>query len=71
MCQLPASSDHIFAYRHKVQLRPLTKPAFIKRLASAARQAGLEPLQGHGIRIGATLFYLLRGLPIEAVKIMG
>ena len=67
----PTSSDHLFAYRHKEQLHPLTKPAFIKRLASAARQAGLEPLQGHGIRIGATLFYLLHGLPIEAVKIMG
>ena len=50
----PTSSDHLFAYHHKEQLRPLTKPAFIKRLASAARQAGLEPLQGHGIRIGAT-----------------
>jgi hypothetical protein len=45
--------------------------AFIKRLASAAQQAGLEPLQGHGIRIGATLFYLLLGMPIEAMKVMG
>ena len=67
----PSESDHLFAYRHKGQLRPLTKHAFIKRLASAARQAGLEPLQGHGIRIGATLFYLLLGLPIEAMKVMG
>ena len=67
----PTQSDHLFAYRHKEQLRPLTKPAFIKRLATAARQAGLEPLQGHGIRIGATLFYLLLGLPIEAMKVMG
>ena len=31
----------------------------------------MEPLQGHGIRIGATLFYLLRGMPIEAMKVMG
>ena len=67
----PSERDHLFAYRHKGQLRPLTKPAFIKRLASAARQAGLEPLQGHGIRIGATLFYLLAGLPTEAMKVMG
>jgi hypothetical protein len=66
-----SEGDHLFAYRHKGQLRPLTKPAFIKRLATAARQAGLEPLQGHGIRIGATLFYLLLGLPIEAMKVMG
>ena len=67
----PSGSDHLFAYRHKGRLRPLTKSAFIKRLASAARQAGLEPLQGHGIRIGSTLFYLLSGLPIEAMKVMG
>jgi hypothetical protein len=67
----PSGGDHLFAYRHKGQLRPLTKPAFIRRLALAAREAGLEPLQGHGIRIGATLFYLLLGLPIEAMKVMG
>jgi hypothetical protein len=67
----PSEGAHLFAYKYKDQLRPLTKPAFIKRLASAARQAGLEPLQGHGIRIGATLFYLLQGVPIEAMKVMG
>jgi hypothetical protein len=67
----PPQGAHLFAYRHKDHSRPLTKPAFIKRLAVAARSAGLEPLQGHGIRIGATLFYLLRGMPIEAMKVMG
>ena len=67
----PPADAHLFAYRHKGQLRPLSKPAFIKRLASAAWLAGLEPLQGHGIRIGATLFYLLLGLPMEAMKVMG
>jgi hypothetical protein len=67
----PTEGHHLFAYLHKGQLRPLTKSAFIKRLASAARQADLEPLQGHGIRIGSTLFYLLNGLPIEAMKVMG
>ena len=64
-------NTHLFAYQHKGQLRPLTKPAFIKCLASAACDTGLEPLQGHGIRIGATLIYLLHGLPIEAMKVMG
>lgn len=67
----PTDDDHLFAYRHRNRLRPLTKPAFIKRIATAAQQAGLEPLQGHGIRIGATLFYLLQGVPFEAVKVMG
>ena len=37
----------------------------------AAHAAGLEPLQGHGIRIRVTLFHLLRGIPMEAVKVMG
>jgi integrase len=67
----PSNSDHLFAYRHKDRLRPLTKNAFIKRIAIAAKAAGLEPLQGHGIRIGATLHYLLRGVPMEAMKVMG
>ena len=67
----PPRNAHLFSYWHKNQLRPLTKHAFIKRLASLARLAGMEPLQGHGVRIGATLFYLLLGLPIEAMKVMG
>src|SRR5271170_16284 len=67
----PPPDAHLFAYQHKGRLRPLTKTAFIKRLAVAAQQASLEPLQGHGIRIGDTLFYLLSGMPIEAMKVMG
>jgi hypothetical protein len=64
---------HIFAYkvRGERKHRPLTKPRFIQRLHEAAATAGLEPLQGHGIRIGATLMYLLRGIPIETMKIKG
>ena len=67
----PGNGDHLFTYRHNGHLRPLTKHAFIKRVAEAARAAGLEPLQGHRIRIGATLFYLLQGVPFEAMKVMG
>ena len=67
----PGDHDHLFAYRHKGHLQPLTKHAFIKRVADASHAASLEPLQGHGIRIGATLFYLLRGMPFEAMKVMG
>ncbi|KZT18308.1 hypothetical protein NEOLEDRAFT_1030631, partial [Neolentinus lepideus HHB14362 ss-1] len=51
--------------------RPLTKTAFIQRLSKAARAAGIDPLQGHGIRIGATLEYLLRGVPFDVVKVKG
>ncbi|KAF9257259.1 hypothetical protein L218DRAFT_879840, partial [Marasmius fiardii PR-910] len=33
--------------------------------------AGLDPLQGHGIRIDPTVEYLLRGLSFETVKQIG
>lgn len=67
----PPQDGPLFAYRYKHTHRPLTKPAFIKALATAATKAGLQPLQGHGIRIGSTLEYLLRGVPFEVVKVKG
>ncbi|OCH84883.1 hypothetical protein OBBRIDRAFT_357996 [Obba rivulosa] len=72
----PAPEDAqipLFSYRHKdaVKLRPLTKHAFTTRLAAAARAAGLDPLQGHGVRIGGTLEYLLRGEPFDVVRTIG
>jgi len=51
--------------------RPLTHDIFIRRIKAAARAAGLPVLQGHGIRIGATLEYLLRRIPFEVVKVKG
>ncbi|KAJ3818384.1 hypothetical protein F5880DRAFT_1463307, partial [Lentinula raphanica] len=51
--------------------RALTKSAFIQRIHRAARNKGLPLLQGHGIRIGATLEYLLRGVPFDAVRVIG
>ncbi|KAF7343054.1 Reverse transcriptase/ribonuclease H [Mycena venus] len=56
----PPPNLHLFAYKHKNAHRPLTKSAFITRIHKALKAANLQPLQGHGIRIGATLFYLLR-----------
>jgi hypothetical protein len=67
----PAPSAHLFSYRSKKAIKPLTKAKFIERLAQAARAAGEDPMQGHGIRIGSTLEYLLRNLPFEVVKTMG
>ena len=55
----PGDSNHLFAHCHKGKLRPLTKHTCIRRVADTARAAGLDPLQGHRIWIGATLFYLL------------
>jgi hypothetical protein len=67
----PPWDGHLFAYRHKNTHRPLTKAKIITRLAQAAKAAGRDPLQGHGIRIGATLEYLLRGVPFDVMKAKG
>jgi hypothetical protein len=40
-------------------------------MSKAAIAAGRQPLQGHGIRIGAVLEYLLRGMPFEVMKSKG
>lgn len=64
--------DHpLFSYRHKTGYRPLSKREFLKVIGKAAHDAGVEPLQGHGIRIGATLEYLLRGVPFDVMKSIG
>jgi hypothetical protein len=40
-------------------------------MRQAAVAAGLDPPKGHGIRIGSTLEYLLRGVPFDVVKVKG
>jgi len=65
------SGLHLFAYRWKREYRPLTKSKFITRISQAAKRAGVDPIQGHGIRIGATLEYLLRGVPFDVMKAKG
>jgi len=55
----PPDNTHLFAYHYKTGHWPLTKSKFIAELAKATRATGLDPLQGHGIRIGSTLEYLL------------
>lgn len=67
----PPHNGALFAYRHKDSYRPLTKTKFIQRLASATKAAGRQPVQGHGIRIGSTLEYLLRNVPFDVVKVKG
>src|ERR1019366_3077743 len=64
----PSEASHLFAYQVKHTRRPLTKTKFLERVGKAARAAGREPLQGHGIRIGSTLEYLLRGVPFDVMK---
>ena len=50
---------------------PSPRLKFIKTLTTAAIAAGLDPCQGHGIRIGATLEYLLWGTPFNVMKVKG
>lgn len=71
----PGQNDPLFSYRHAkgraISLRPLTKSVFITRLNLAFKAAGLMPVPGHGIRIGSTLEYLLRGVPFDVMKSKG
>ncbi|KIK62750.1 hypothetical protein GYMLUDRAFT_164039 [Collybiopsis luxurians FD-317 M1] len=71
----PGSSEHLFAYSYtasnKVTHRPLTKSAFIQCIHKAAKSRGLPALQRHGIHIGATLKYLLQGVPFDTVQVLG
>ncbi len=71
----PPQESHLFAYIYqrgsKAEHRPLTKTKLLERVTKAARAASLDPLQGHGIRIGSTLEYLLRGVPFDVMKVQG
>ncbi|XP_006461016.1 hypothetical protein AGABI2DRAFT_150815 [Agaricus bisporus var. bisporus H97] len=67
----PSPNEHLFAHQHGSSRRPLTKKAFLHKISLAAKKAGLKPKKGHAIRIGSTLEYLLRGVPMEAMKHKG
>lgn len=67
----PPLRGHLFAYRHNGAHRPLTKTIFLTRLKRALKYAGCPIKHDHSIRIGATLEYLLRGVPFEAMKGIG
>ncbi|KAG2132039.1 hypothetical protein DEU56DRAFT_739759 [Suillus clintonianus] len=71
MINEPSPNDHLFSWKHPKGARPLTRGAFLKRIASIAKAGGCPDLKGHGIRIGGTLEYLLRGIPFDVVKSMG
>jgi len=67
----PPNDGPLFAYRLGKGHRALTKSKMLQTLAKASRRLNVDPLQGHGIRIGSTLEYLLRGLPFDVVKAKG
>ena len=65
--------SHLFAWKHPTGgLRPLSKKEVIKRIDSITKaHPNLPDLKGHSLRIGGTLFYLLKGVPFDVVKTMG
>lgn len=69
----PPNDAHLFAYPHAPTMayRPLSRQSFLNTVNAAAKKAGLGTLHGHGLRIGATLEYLLCGLSFEAMKAKG
>ena len=60
---------HLFTYKHGNNYRPLTKSALMMRLNTIAKSLDLNDLKAHSFCIGATLGYLLRGLPFDVVKV--
>ena len=67
----PPTEGHLFAFKHKKEMRPMTRAVFLNRIAKIVNDNNLEKLPGHGIRVGSTLEYLLRGIPFEVVKAKG
>ncbi|KAG2347097.1 hypothetical protein BDR05DRAFT_974171 [Suillus weaverae] len=68
---MPPPSAALFSWRHQGGLCPLTWSEFLHCLNTVSACLGIEPLKGHGIRVGGTLEYLLHGMPFEMVKSMG
>lgn len=67
----PPNDGPLFAYKKDRTHHPLTRQTFISHLKKAAKMVGHDDIQGHGIRIGATLEYLLRGIPFDVMKVKG
>ena len=67
----PAANNHLFAFKHGDGFRPMTKVIFLTRINKIVSSNGWQKLTGHGIRVGSTLEYLLRGIPFDVVKAKG
>lgn len=67
----PPISAPLFSWQHHTGIRPLTRGEFVKCIQSASNKLEIGSLKAHGLRIGGTLEYLLRGVPFENVKTMG
>ena len=49
----------------------MTRSIFLTRINNIVSNQKLPKLLGHGIRVGSTLEYLLRGVPFDVVKAKG
>ena len=67
----PPSEGHLFAFKHKDSMRPMTRTILLTRVTKIASDLGLPKIPGHRIRIGSTPEYLLRGVPFDVVKAKG
>ena len=67
----PPEDSHLFSFKYNKELRPMTKHIFLNRINDILKITGIPKLPGHGIRVGSTLEYLLRGIPFEVVKAKG
>ena len=67
----PLPHHHLFSYKVKGKHRPLTRNAFLVTIKEAAQKAGIAFHFGHSLRIGGTLEYLIRGVPLEVIKRQG
>lgn len=67
----PPSDSHLSSFKHQNTMRPMTRSIFLTRINKIVAKNQLTKLPGHGIRIGSTLEYLLRGVPFDVVKAKG
>ena len=67
----PQPEEHLFSFLTPRGKIPMTRNIFLRNMQIASQKAQLPVLTGHSIRIGATLEYLLRGIPFEVVKQIG
>ena len=67
----PPADSHLFAFKHKNTMRPMTRHVFLTGIHKIVTAKKLPKLTGHGIRVGSTLEYLLRGIPFDVVKAKG
>ncbi|GJF00778.1 hypothetical protein PsYK624_170790 [Phanerochaete sordida] len=69
----PQPLEHLFTHtvidgRGRAIRRPLSRSVFIARIKRASIAANIIPKDGHSLRIGGTLEYLLRSVPFPVVQ---